>query len=41
MLYNNAMNILTTNVNIRVFLKYMKTKTKKERAENEHLYLAK
>lgn len=28
MFYNNAVNILITNVNNRVFQKYMKTKTK-------------
>lgn len=40
MFYNNTVNILITNVNNRVFQKYMKTKTKKQRTESEYLHSA-
>lgn len=40
MLYNNAMNMLITNVNKGVFQKYMKTRTKKQKKDSEHLHLA-
>lgn len=40
MFYNNAVNMLITNVNNRVFQKYMKTKAKQQRTDSEYLYSA-
>lgn len=40
MFYNNAVNMLITNVNNRVFQKYMKTKTKQQRTDSEYLHSA-
>lgn len=40
MFYNTAVNMLITNVNTRVFQKYMKTKTKKQRTDSEYLHSA-
>lgn len=40
MFYNNAVNMLITNVNNRVFQKCMKTKTKQQRTDGEYLHSA-